>query len=114
MSATVGMPVTLQCDLYGYVPSMQVLWFREDSSEIQNGGKYSIAVSTGDHMVQTGETMPRPSILSTLVINQLSLDDGGIYRCGTSESDGSEIILKIVEPPQPRAPSGKSSYNIHM
>lgn len=93
--------VQLACNLYGYVPSVQVTWYQENGTEIQNSSKYSISLHSqhgNRHMVQIGGVAPQPSTLSILSIHTTLQSDSGTYTCAVHNST-AEITLIVQLPP---------------
>lgn len=96
--------VSLECSLYGYVPTRQLRWFRMGSStnvgtaaveEIYSNSRYTITHTTGEHMIQMGGATPERSIVGVLTVSDVVASDEGRYLCGTSLHDAAMIAVSM-------------------
>ena len=79
--ATINSSVTLSCEIYGYLPrgSQPHITWRMGSVTISSSDPlYTIFMSVGSRQIQNGGPTPRPSFVSSLIIDVMDESVAGM------------------------------------
>ena len=103
MSGSIGEgSVMLTCEVSGYASfSGTPSWTGSSRDLTSDGSKYTINVSSGSGSFIFSNGSTGPSIVSTLTINQLCIEDDGVYTCsvGGMSSTTRLTIMQGTSPP---------------
>lgn len=96
--------VSLNCEVYGYAAFLNPqMWTDNDGARITANDKYGLSLTSGSDTLVYANGTRRPSILSTLTIRSVSLQDEGNYRCSvdtvSEEILMSSVLLTVAEAP---------------
>ena len=94
--------VMLTCEVSGYASfSGTPSWTGSGRDLTSDGSKYTINVSGGSSSLIFSNGSTGPSVVSTLTINQLSMEDDGVYTCSVAgmSSTTQLTIMQGTSPP---------------
>ena len=80
-SVTIGDNVILSCEVYGYLPPNITIIWNYITGVINNGERHNITTDTGSLIAIDFNGNTTNSIVSNLIIYNVSSNDGGTYTC---------------------------------
>lgn len=89
--------MTLSCEAYGYATfSSPPVWTSDNGANLTDTdtSKYNMSVSSGLNSLISADGSVKPSVVSSLMINQVSIQDVGAYTC--SVEGASSAVTSVV------------------
>ena len=80
ITSDINTPVSMTCELTGYVISFDIIWMRNNITLTSNS-KYTVNQSMGTNNIINAAGDISPSVISTLTIISTAEQDSGVYTC---------------------------------
>ena len=89
--------MTLSCEVYGYATfSSAPVWTSDNEANFTNTSKYNMSISNGSNSLICDNGLSKPSIVSSLVIDHVSMQDEGGYICSVEGASSVITQLSVV------------------